>query len=776
MAGFLWLASSAALAPPRSAARNATVPAVATDAVAGVANGSDSVTLLAEPAFVEAPAGVFRMRVKVATRDPADDLLRINIYGRLTTRTGFDEALTGHPGGYVIYPLTVPVSKLRADPAGGVDIDIPINQAASDPNIPVFYASPGSGVFPVQVGITDPDGNPQGRALITYLVYAEPYPASGLPKLSVAVVVPVHGAPTVGAKGQIGPPTGAQSGALNDLVTTLGRYPGVRISLAVTPQTLDSLSAGSAVDRGALVDLTQLVRTGQSQLLPATYVSVPMRGWEAVGLSEELGRQISAGSSVLGSVFGSAPSQQTWVVNGPVDSATLADLQSRGARHLILPDAELSALPAVARTTTFALPSQLTGSAVRMSVYAADAGLTADVAAAGGDPVLAANHLLAELAMIQLETPGLTRGVVVLPPPEWAANPVFVQTLLAGLSQHPLLNPVTASGLFRAVPTASVQRSIAVPSSSITGTVGTVGTGVTASPGSSPSTTGATSTTLAPGLVADASTQLGADADTIRVARERLSGYAAVLPRAAQQAQALNSDLLTAESSDLSEAQRQALLGQIFTVTDRVTRLITLPRASSITLTSTKAQLPLTMLSAPSLRARVELRLSSQRLIFRQSFPVEGKCRVPTPTSEVCDLTLTTQNTTIKVPVESRSSGVFPLDVSLWTPDGSQLLARDRDTVRSTAVSGVGIVLMAVAVVSLGLWWARARRHGRRARQLVPAPGADPEEEGAANGAAGSVDGDLGGDAVSEERGPVVRDVVTAPATTWQQPHTGPRQ
>ena len=87
---------------------------------------------------------------------------------------------------------------------------------------------------------------------------------------------------------------------------------------------------------------------------------------------------------------------------------------------------------------------------------------------------------------------------------------------------------------------------------------------------------------------------------------------------------------------------------------------------------------------------------------------MEGKCRVPTPTSEVCDLTLTTQNTTIKVPVESRSSGVFPLDVSLWTPDGSQLLARDRDTVRSTAVSGVGIVLMAVAVVSLGLWWGRA--------------------------------------------------------------------
>ena len=204
VAGFLWLAPAGAPAPPRSAARAATVPAVATDAVAGVTNDPDGVTLLAQSAFVEAPAGVFRMRVKVAARDPADDVLRVNVYGRLTTRTGFDEALTGHPGGYVIYPLTVPVSKLPADPAGGVDVDIPINQAASDPNIPIFYASAGSGVFPVQVGITDLDGNPQGRPLLTYLVYAEPYPASGLPKLSVAVVVPVHGAPTVDANGQIG--------------------------------------------------------------------------------------------------------------------------------------------------------------------------------------------------------------------------------------------------------------------------------------------------------------------------------------------------------------------------------------------------------------------------------------------------------------------------------------------------------------------------------------------------------------------------------------------
>jgi hypothetical protein len=253
------------------------------------------------------------------------------------------------------------------------------------------------------------------------------------------------------------------------------------------------------------------------------------------------------------------------------------------------------------------------------------------------------------------------------------------------------------------------------------------------------------STTVAPELTGDAGVQLGADADSIRSARGRLSGLGAILPQDAQQVAALNRDLLTAESGDLTEAQRQTLLDQVFTASNHVTSLITLPQASSITLTSTRGEVPLTILSTPSLRARVELRLSSQRLIFR--LPPGGKCRIPTPTSEVCDLTLTTQNTTIKVPVETRSSGVFPLDVSLWTPDGSQMLVRDRDTVRSTAVSGVGIILIVVAIVSLAIWWIRDLRYGRRARQLVPAPDGDSELD----------DRDPGGP-TQDDPDPVLRD------------------
>jgi hypothetical protein len=762
-----------------------------TGAPPGIVKGADAVTLLAQPAWLVAPSGVFRLRLLVSAHDPAAEQIRVNVYARLTTRTGFDDALTGQLGQAVIYPLGLDLSKLPRDPAGGVDVDIPINRPATSLNIPTFYAAAGSGVFPIQIGIYDTSGDLQGQPLTTYLVYAEPYPASGLPKLSVSLVLPVHSAPTVDQKGQIGPLPPDQSRALADLVGGLSRHLDVRLSLAVTPQTLDSLAAGSALDRSTLTELAQLVESGHIQILPSTYVSVPMRGWNQVGLGGELNRQLNSGSSILGAVFGTAPSPRTWVVNGPIDTAALNNLVGRGAAHFILPDAELSALPPVARTTTFALPAELLGTDANPSVYSADSGLTADFSNRGG-AVLAADQLLAELAMIQLETPGLTRGVAVLPPPGWSPNPTFVDTLLAGLVNHPLLNPVTASGLFSAVPVASVQRSVAVPvpptgssaPASSPGSEGSSSQGSASGGSGSTGSTSSTSTTIAPGLLADVAAQLGADADAIRSARERLSGLDAILPQSPEQAQLLDRDLLTSESSDVTEGQRQSLLGEVFTASNRVTRLISLPRASSITLTSTKGEVPLTVLSVPSLRARVQLRLSSQRLIFHLSFPPGGKCRIPTPTSEVCDLTLTTQNTTLKVPVEARASGVFPIDVSLWTPDGSQMLARNRDTVRSTAVSGVGIILIAVAVVSLAIWWGRDLRYGRRARRLVPAPGEEDEygeADGSAeefesgNGSAGEFGDQLTGSGAAGGSDRSVREFFSTPAPEYQQRPSEPR-
>jgi hypothetical protein len=75
----------------------------------------------------------------------------------------------------------------------------------------------------------------------------------------------------------------------------------------------------------------------------------------------------------------------------------------------------------------------------------------------------------------------------------------------------------------------------------------------------------------------------------------------------------------------------------------------------------------------------------------------------------------------MRVRVRARTSGAFPLRVTLVSPQGGLELAGSRFTVRSTAASGVGIALSAGAGVFLLLWWARHLVRGRRARRLVPA-------------------------------------------------------
>ena len=57
--------------------------------------------------------------------------------------------------------------------------------------------------------------------------------------------------------------------------------------------------------------------------------------------------------------------------------------------------------------------------------------------------------------------------------------------------------------------------------------------------------------------------------------------------------------------------------------------------------------------------------------------------------------------------VRTRASGDSPLDITLQTPDGGMVIAKTRVTVRSTAFSGVGIVLLVGAGGFLALWWGR---------------------------------------------------------------------
>jgi hypothetical protein len=721
---------------------------------ARAATGKAQVGLLGQTPWVE-KSGLFRLRLSLPGGIPPGDHLEVQAYTRLNNRTDFDGAVKGNPPGFIWY-LTGPLalSALPADPAGGFDVGIPVNQEApAGSTIPTFNATVGSGVYPIQVGVYNRNGLPDGQPLTTFLVYAAGPPSvTSLPRLSVAAVLPFHASPTIGKNGQVGAPSPKDATRLNVLAGEVSTATAVTVNLDVTPQTLSALTAGNATDQETASAVASAVIGGPDAALPSPYVRVSISDMEMSGLGSEVDQQLKAGAQTLASAFGTSPSQSTWVVNGRIDATTISRLVEAGATRLIVPDSDLTALPSSVTETTFARPTGLSVPGnPNLTVYGADTQITADFASQE-PPVLAANQLLAELAMIQLETPGIVRGVVALPPPGWSETPSFVSTLLNGLKGHPLLASVSVSSLFAHVPAAPIVRQLA---SSPAGSASTTGSGSSTSSSTTPvATTPTSGQTVTPSLAGDAT--------QISKARKEASAVSTILPSNKGLAATLEQQVLVSQAVDVTEGERQALLSSVGKTSGRVFGQMSLPGSSSITLTSTRAQIPLTILSQHVLKAHVALVLISQRLLFQPFNPPNAlePCSIPTPTKEVCQLVLVSQNTTLKIPVQTRSSGVFPLAVALTSPDMSVTLASDQDTVRSTAISGVGVVVIVLAVVSLALWWVRDLRRGRRARRLVPAP-VEPGADG----------GDGSGDGAPPRSGdPVVDDFFTRPPPEYDQP------
>jgi len=669
-------------------------------------------TLLGQSTYVE-DGQSWQIHLDISTSDPTGAELRLTAFSRLTSRTAFDESLQGRDLGSVAWHSAfLPMSTLPDDTGGGVTVSIPVGESSTGDGLPSFDPDHQSGVFPLQVELFDGRATAV-RTLETSLVFVAGTAAqTGFPRLDVSLTLAVRASTTLPSAKPLaydatpamieatrGTLDRAAIAGLSTEVGVLQRHPGVSVDLAVTPDTADGLSAASAGGqpsgnavastavatdaRTTLTTLSQLITSGD-ELLPSTYVSTSLPSLQAAGLTTAIAGQITAGSTSLSLDLHHAPAITTWVVDGPIDNETLDTLHDLGVSRLVLPAADVSALAPDLDVSTFASPTLLSTPAGRFTVQAADAGLTGYFESRT-DPVLAANHLLAELAMIQLETPARLRGVAVLPPASWTPNVPFLDTLLGGLRQNPLLLPVTADRLLSSLPVATSGR---LP---VTRT-----------------------------LVAPRSTVVPlSDGSGIESATNLLTGYRLTLPGAAALSSELSRRLLLAQASDVSAAARASLVSSVVAEVTTVQHSISLPGSTSITLTARKGSLPLSVLSDPSLDAHVQLRLSSDKLIFEPYSSGTTHCTQPTTGTELCQLVLVTAVNNIKVPVEARTSGVFTLQITLSSPDGSLALGSNRDTVRSTAVSGVGVVLIILAFLGLAYWWIRNIRHGRRAKQLV---------------------------------------------------------
>jgi hypothetical protein len=699
---FLVALGAAARATPVGAA---TVPTLA---AAGTHPG-DLLTLVSQSAWVEPTAASAQMSLalRITSRMPRTDLsLSLTVYRRLTTRSGFDETLSGHSLGSVLTRSpALAVSALTTDAGGVTRLSVPVQGAGAPSQGGVWTADLGcapdscAGVYPVKVALSDSasDTSSPAAQLITYLVYDQP--STSTVPLRVALVVPLGLPPSVagGAGTADSPPAGAVS-ALAGLVSDIAGAPTVPLTLVPEPATVNQLDA---LKRDRTVGaMSTLSLSSARQTLASTFVPVDATGLVDAGLGGELTAQVKRGGDVLGANAVRA-AVGTWVSTSALDQDTLNRL-APPVTHVVVPQGSVSGPTGpLTPTQPFALGG---GRSTTVTAMTADPGLDAHLAAASGrDPALAAQQFLADLALVYYESPYLrgprgttaTRGLVAVAPAAWAPGAGFVTAVLSGLQGNPVVTPVTLDELFAQVPV-----------------------GADGQPTSRHPVSGGTRSP---------------PASTVRAARARQDAFAssAMGSIAGATVARLGDLLLAAESQTLSaRAQRSALAGYDAAL-DRQLRQLSV-RSDTIRLTAGTASVPITVIRNTAYPVTVDVRLTSDKL----QFPVVGNsvpgamCQAPVVQSSagrstfsaLCVLDHTTN--AVYVNMRARTAGDFRIDVTLMSPQGALVLAAGHLTVRSLSTSAVAIGLSAAAGAVLLFWWGRTLWRGKWGRRGAHAQGA----------------------------------------------------
>ena len=628
--------------------------------------GQSSVRLASQTAWV-GPGEDYTVRLVVGTTQPADEVeLVVAVYRRVAHRSEFVQTLESRPRGV---PLTVtppaPLAELATDAGGAVVVTMPVQDPAQPPDRSRLRLNE-QGVYPVRAELRGVGGGPTLASLVTHLVYATAPEEGGVP-LDVGLVVPVHAGPALQPDGNRRLPEDA-SERLGALAQSLAAATGTAFTLRPTPETLEALEeSGRPADRATLAALTRAAVARQTAA--ATYVPVSLPALEDAGLSSEAVAQLDRGNEVIERVLATRPDVRTWIADDPIDVATVQRLRGQQVDHLVVPAADLEP---VDLDVTLAQPFEIAVPEVRPpAVLAGDAGLAAHFSPTD-DPVLAAHHLLADLAVIYRDQPSRRRAVVAAPPRTWRAPAAFLDALLAGLASSPVLRAATLGEIFAEVPPATTR-------------------------GEAP---------LIRRLVPPGQSR-PLPAEAIRSARALLRGFASMLRPDNPLDDRFEAVLLTAQSVELRPRQRPTYLAGVEAAVSEQTGLIEVPDERSVTLTARRGEIPVTVLSRADYPVLLRLQVISEKLGF--------------PDGDRRSIELTRRNTTELFAVRARTSGAFPLRLRLTTPDGSMELGSSRFTVRSTAASGVGVVLSAGAGLFLVVWWARHLARGRRNRRLIPA-------------------------------------------------------
>lgn len=451
---------------------------------------------------------------------------------------------------------------------------------------------------------------------------------------------------------------GTRSLDLEQLATRRARIDaraGLPIAVEVQPETLDALAR---TNPAALAET--IATLSDRELLRHPWVTMDEEAWRLAGSADTVIAHYALGNEQFEASLERQPGG-TVRLDADATAATLGLLRTVGTTGVIVTDDQLRS--GTVDQTEFAPFQLLDDNGVAINATRVDGDLMATLL--DPDPELGAARALAELSVTLMDTDDDRATVLDLN----AIDPVTLDVLVAGIDAHPGLTFGTVDDVLNQ-PLARDDDEL------VRGELDPVD----------------------PPAV-------GAIAADINAATTSLDALAAMIEPETEPVAAMRTRLRAAVSSDLSLDGALAYTSGALTEVVGATTGIEVAPSDRVTLTDRRTDLPITIVNNQPLPINVEVVLSAEKLRF--------------PDGDELSLRLRPGDNDLVIPVETLASGDARVTATLTSPGGLFELGRGTIDIRSTAISGLGLVISVVALLVLGAWWVRTILRIRRNRSAA---------------------------------------------------------
>ena len=441
---------------------------------------------------------------------------------------------------------------------------------------------------------------------------------------------------------------------ISQLVSLL-ELDGPLVSTQVSPQVIDGLSKSeNPADQELLLRLTNAI--SKTNLIATSYLAFDPSGAIQTQHEKEFNALVDLGQSTLSSRFTSNVAvSDVWIARTPLDQFGVDLLAKSGYRSIVMLPAAGAALGSFDNT---ARPYRLVSGAKTMSLYVADPTYVPQLGETKNSSFIAASaiaaQLLAQRSKIESDggTPSLKRTVLTTQDGA-VLNSNLIHEILLILKRVPQQ--------------ISIQTLSDLPEPR--------------------------QDAYKPDLRVKDISQFELRMKNIDLLRADLYKLNSTLDQNSNTWAIWNERLMVMSSDTLTKTQREEFATQTRNELKSLRTAVTLEEGTTFTFGSRKSQLRLDLKNSSNEDLTIQVKVESPKLKLDRSMAV-----IEVPANSSNELVIN---------AVALSNGLFPVDVRIFTADGSSQLGKKIEiSARVNAIAGLGQVVTGVALLLLLTWWA----------------------------------------------------------------------